>query len=256
MSSLTPSVSTHDSDRPLVELIKLTAGYDNVPVVRDLSLFVDEGEVVALLGPNGAGKTTTLLTISGLLEPLGGECIVLGHPAGSKAPHQLVRSGIAHVPEDRSLFFDLTVHENLRLACVGSRAARRASVGRALELFPSLGGFLDRRAGALSGGEQQMLAIARALASEPRVLMVDEMSLGLAPIIVERLLPILRRVADDYGTGVLIVEQHVQMALNIADRAYVLSHGQLQVSGRASDLAKDREILEVSYLGQTASVNP
>jgi branched-chain amino acid transport system ATP-binding protein len=227
----------------------LTSGYAGVPVVRGLDLRVEAGEVVALLGPNGAGKTTTVLTLSGVLKPIAGEVGVLGEPVPAGRPHRVARRGLAHVPDDRSLFFGLTSRENLRL---GTRPGGGDPVETLLEYFPALESRLDTRAGLLSGGEQQMLAIGRALASRPRALMIDEMSLGLAPVIVQRLLPVVRRVADDLGTAVLIVEQHVDLALTVADRAYVLNHGEVIASGAATDLAGDRELLRTSYLGMSA----
>jgi branched-chain amino acid transport system ATP-binding protein len=236
------------TDRRL-EISGLSAGYDGVAVVRDLTLNVHGGEVVVLLGPNGAGKTTTLLTVSGLLPIISGEVQVLGQSVTHQAAHKIARSGLAHVPEDRSLFFQLTVAENLRLGA----GRGKAEITRALRYFPALEGLMDRRAGLLSGGEQQMLAMGRALTAPPKLLIVDELSLGLAPIIVERLLPVLREVADDTGAGVLLVEQHVDLALAIADRAYVLSHGDLVLAHDAQHLRANRHLLEASYVGGPAA---
>jgi branched-chain amino acid transport system ATP-binding protein len=230
----------------LLSIENLNTGYNGVSVVRGLNLHVNPGEVVALLGPNGAGKTTTLLTTSGLVPIISGDIKVFGKTVQGRRPHMIAREGLAHVPEGRSLFYQLTVAENLRLGA----AKGAADVKKALGYFPALEPIMDRRAGLLSGGEQQMLAMARALTVSPKLLMVDEMSLGLAPIIVERLLPILRQIADQSGAGVLLVEQHVHMALQVADRAYVLSHGELAMEGDAATLRSDRSLIEASYLGK------
>ncbi len=230
----------------LLNVDGLHAGYLGIPAVRDLSLTVGAGEVVALLGPNGAGKTTTLSTISGLLEPISGTVHLAGEEITGRPAYKVARLGLSLVPEDRALFYGLTVRENLRLG----RSEQSLGQGELLEMLPELEKCLGRKAGVLSGGEQQMLAVGRALVGRPRLLLVDEMSLGLAPVIVERLLPILRRIADELETGVLFVEQHIAMALEIADRAYVLNHGDLVLSGSAAELRGRRDLVEASYLGE------
>jgi branched-chain amino acid transport system ATP-binding protein len=237
---------------PALTVAGLEAGYFGSPVIRDVNMHVDSGEVVAMLGPNGAGKTTTLETIAGLNEPMGGTIALHGEQIGGRKTHSLAREGLALVPEGRALFFSLTVKEHLKLA----RSKDGVGLDELLEMLPELEKCLNRKAGLLSGGEQQMLAVGRALVSKPRILMVDEMSLGLAPVIVERLLPILRRVADQLGTAVLFVEQHVALALEIADRAYVLSHGRIVLEGPAEKLRSDRELLAASYLGEAAGGAP
>lgn len=230
-----------------LDVRNLTSGYDGVPVVRNVSLHVDSGEMVALLGPNGAGKTTILSTIAGLLKPISGEVDVLGEPTMNAAPHALVKRGLGLLPEDRGIFFQLTVAENLRL---NDRSKGKISTDQIFEYFPALKPLVRRKAGLLSGGEQQMLALGCKLLADPKVLMVDEMSMGLAPIIFNRLLPILSTIASTSGVGVLLVEQHIHAALRSADRAYILSHGEVVMSGSTEELRSNQELLEASYLGQ------
>jgi branched-chain amino acid transport system ATP-binding protein len=234
----------------VLECHGLTAGYNGVPAVRDLDLAVEPGEVVALLGPNGAGKTTTLLSMSGVIRTLSGTVLACGKPVRGGRSHLTARRGLAFVPDDRSLFFNLTGRQNLRLAM--PRKEARSRIKEVLDYFPALERVLDRRAGLMSGGEQQMLALGRALATKPKVLMVDEMSLGLAPIIVQRLMPTIRRMASELGAAILLVEQHVDLALEVADRACVLDRGTMSLTGKASDLRDRRDLLRASYMGELA----
>jgi branched-chain amino acid transport system ATP-binding protein len=241
----------------------LVAGYDGVPAVHGIDLTVHAGEVVALLGANGAGKSTTLLAVAGLVEIQAGEIEVAGTTTGcattgrattgrstsARRTRRLARAGLALVPEDRSLFPTLTARQTLRVATGRGRAA--AAVDDAVGWFPPLERVLDRPAQLLSGGEQQMLALARALVRRPRALMIDEMSLGLAPLVVDALLPVVRAAASEHGTGVLLVEQHVPAALAVADRGYVLRSGRVAVEGDAATLRADPGLLAASYLGTT-----
>jgi ABC-type branched-subunit amino acid transport system ATPase component len=229
---------------PILRVDGLSAGYDGLPVIRDISLTVAPGEVVAVLGANGAGKTTTLRTISGLLSPVAGTVTLAGQDLGRVRASARARLGIAHVPEGRGIFAGLTVAEHLRLG----HQRERLDADEAYRHFPALSELRHRKAGLLSGGEQQMLALGRALARKPRLLLLDELSLGLAPIIVERLLPIVRR----YGCGVLLVEQHVGLALKGADRGFLLSHGEITTQGAAADLRADHSLIVAGYLGEAA----
>jgi branched-chain amino acid transport system ATP-binding protein len=236
----------------VLELDGLSVAYDRARVVRGLTLTVGRGEVVALLGANGAGKTTTLRAISGLLKPAGGVIRLDGRDLAGVSPTARARLGLAHVPYDRGIFFGLTVAEHFRLDGTDKPGSTggRAEMDAVFERFPALRALRGRKAGLLSGGEQQMLAIGRALSRRPRLLMLDEMSLGLAPVIVDRLLPAVRDAAASYGTAVLLVEQHVHLALKIADRGYILSHGELAASGTARQLSQDGALLAASYLGE------
>jgi branched-chain amino acid transport system ATP-binding protein len=223
---------------PILAARALSAGYGAMPVVRNIDLEVRPGEVVALLGRNGAGKSTTLLALSGELRPLAGDVILDGAPARGGLPER-AQAGLAFIPETRSVFKELTVAENLRLG--------RGPATRALELFPELRDHVNRRADLLSGGQQQILALARALAAEPRVLLADELSLGLAPLIVRRVLDAVRSAAER-GIGVLLVEQHVRQALAIADRAYLLDRGEVALEGSAAEMITHLDEIERAYL--------
>jgi branched-chain amino acid transport system ATP-binding protein len=234
---------------PVLEIDGLTAGYDSAAVIRNLDLEVAPGEVVALLGANGAGKTTTLRVVSGLVRPLEGTIRFEGNDLSRVSAHARARLGIAHVPESRGLFFGLTVADHLRLGYRGERL----DAAVAYRYFPALEPLGNRRCGLLSGGEQQMLAVGRALARHPKLLLLDELSLGLAPIIVERLLPVVRQYAEESGCGVVLVEQHIELALTIASRGYVLSHGEIVLRGDAGELRRNHELLISSYFGEHAA---
>ena len=234
----------------LLDVDDISVSYGPIRALRSVSLRLGEGEMVALLGANGAGKTTTLRTVSGMLAPTHGRIVFDGAPVHGLPSHRVVERGVAHVPEGRELFSAMTVEENLRLGFYSSRANRALYDTRAQEVmgfFPILGERADQAAGTLSGGEQQMLVVARALMSAPRLLMVDELSLGLAPKIVSQLFEILRAV-NERGTAVLIVEQFVHLALGNTDRAYVLRKGEVVAEGRSADLLAD-DSLVASYLG-------
>ncbi len=227
----------------------LYAGYGDVAVLRGVSLTVAAGELVAVVGANGAGKTTTLRAVSGLLRPAGGSIRFAGDPIDRLPPHAVVARGLLHVPEGRKIFPSLSVQENLDLgaylpAVRGRRAERRAEV---YALFPVLAERRRQAAGTLSGGEQQMLAIGRSLMGGPRLLMLDEPSLGLAPLVVDRIFEAVRTI-NRQGVSVLLVEQDVQRALGLADRAYVLEQGRVALSGAAAELVSRDEIRQ-AYLG-------
>ncbi|MCU1345080.1 MAG: transporter related protein [Acidimicrobiia bacterium] len=229
----------------LLELRGVNAGYGRVVAVRDINLTLEPGHVLAIVGPNGAGKTTLLNTIAGLLSPLAGTITLDGAPLPPGHPTTANRSGIVLVPDDRALFFNLTAEKNVELA----RSRGSAPAASMLELFPPLEKRWKIKAGALSGGEQQMLAMARALIQQPRILLVDEMSLGLAPVIIESLLPIVRRIVEGGTSAVVLVEQHVHLGLSVADEVMVLSHGEAILQSDASEVRDRPEMLEDAYLG-------
>jgi ABC-type branched-subunit amino acid transport system ATPase component len=217
----------------------IEVGYGAVAVVRDVSLHVAPGEVVVLLGPNGAGKTTTVKALAGVLPLMSGVTRLRGEPSRASL-HVRARAGVAYVPEERAIISKLSVADNLRLGM--------GTVDDAFAIFPQLERLRSRKAGLISGGEQRMLVLARALAAHPSVVLADELSLGLAPLIVRRLLDTLRTAADD-GAGVLLVEQHARQALQVADRAYVLQRGSLVWQGSASEARSNIDELEGAYLG-------
>jgi len=223
----------------LIEAQGLSAGYGKMAVVRGVDIHVGAGEVVALIGANGAGKTTTLLTLAGELSPLEGTVRFLGKP--TKAPmHVRCRNGLGYVTEERSVIMDMSVADNLKLA--------RVDADVAFGYFPLLERCMGRRAGLCSGGEQQMLSLARALGRKPKVLLADELSLGLAPIIVTNLLQAVRAAADEQGCGVLLVEQHVRQALKVADRVYVMERGRIALTGTAEEVVGQLDRIEAAYL--------
>jgi len=232
----------------MLELQGISAGYSTGTVIRDIDLCVPDHTVVALLGPNGAGKTTLLRVASGLLKPSAGRLVVDGVDMTGRAPHQLSRVGVCHVPEGRGVFAGMSVYDNLRLQAPPS--VDRRAVARVTEVFPQLGGRLSQRAGSLSGGEQQMLALAHAYAAEPKIVLLDEVSMGLAPKIVDEIFDHLKRLATA-GTALLLIEQYVSRALALADYVYILNKGQISFAGEPSELRRS-EILE-SYLGVAAS---
>ncbi|MFV0308228.1 MAG: ABC transporter ATP-binding protein [Desertimonas sp.] len=243
MRATTPTTSAPvATTAPAIEARGISAGYGPQPVIHELDLVAAPGEVVALLGPNGAGKTTTMLTLAGELPVLAGEVVLGGAP--TTAPlYKRAQRGLGFVTEEKSVFMGLTTRDNLKVAGVELDAA--------LEIFPELGKRLDVRGGLLSGGEQQMLSLARGLCREPTVLLADELSMGLAPLIVTRLLTAVRDAADRLGTAVILVEQHVRQALRYADRAYVMRRGRIELSGTAAELHERLDEIEDSYLASS-----
>ncbi|HEV8462166.1 MAG TPA: ABC transporter ATP-binding protein [Gaiellaceae bacterium] len=235
----------------LLEARGLRTGYGRLPVVFNVDLEVGEGEIVALLGANGAGKTTTLRALSGMLPLMAGEVRLDGTSLNGRSPDTIAHAGVVHVPQGRGIFPSLRVDETLRLACAMAGIRRAEVDARVADMYEVFGRLYERRtqlAGTLSGGEQQMLAIARGLIMKPRVLMIDEMSQGLAPTIVQDLFGIVRSLPEQ-GVSVLIVEQFVAHALDVASRAYVLEKGEVAHSGDAAALARDEEFVKGSYLG-------
>ncbi len=233
----------------LLELENVHVYYGNIHALKGISIQVDEGEVVAMLGANGAGKTTTLRTISGLLRPREGGVRLRGESIDTLPPHVIVYKGIGHAPEGRRIFGRLTVEENLMMGAFARADPQgiKEDLDRVFALFPRLKERISQVAGTLSGGEQQMLAIGRALMARPRVLLLDEPSMGLAPVLVEQIFETLKTI-NTQGTTILLVEQNAYMALTIANRGYVLQTGEIALSGKAAELQANEEVRR-AYLG-------
>jgi branched-chain amino acid transport system ATP-binding protein len=233
----------------LLKVSDVSAGYGPIQALRDVSLEVDEGQIVALLGANGAGKSSTLRVISGILRPSAGSVTYLGQHIHRRPPESIVSIGISHVPEGRELFTELTVEENLRLGAYSRRdGSIRDDIDRILTYFPILAERRKQPAGSLSGGEQQMLAIGRGLMARPRLLLLDEPSLGLAPTVVHEIFQIIKTISREEGLAVLLVEQNATMALGVSQHGYVLETGRIALSAEASEL-RDNESVRRSYLG-------
>jgi len=234
----------------VLRLEDVHVAYGEIPALKGVGLEVRQGEIVALLGNNGAGKTTTLRTISGLLVPTRGTLTLEGAPLGGVPPHAVVRRGIAHVPEGRRIFNRLTVRENLTMGAYtrNDTAVIAGDLERVFVLFPRLSERITQTAGTLSGGEQQMLAIGRALMARPRLLLLDEPSMGLAPVLVEQIFDTVRDI-NKQGTTILLVEQNAAMALSVAQRGYVIETGAIVLSGTAAELADNPEVRR-AYLGE------
>jgi len=232
----------------LLELRNITAGYDTGTVLRDVSLTVPDNAVVALLGPNGAGKTTLLRVASGLLRPTSGQILLDGKDVTGQRPFELARAGVCHVPEGRGIFPSLTVRDNLQLQA--SSSGFKAAFAKATTTFPRLGERKEQIAGTMSGGEQQMLALSHAYVSDPSVVLLDEVSMGLAPKIVEEIFEYLHELAQQ-GQAQLLVEQYVSRALQLADYVYILDRGRISFAGEPGEISE--ETIMNSYLGSLAS---
>ncbi|ABV33688.1 MULTISPECIES: ABC transporter ATP-binding protein [Pseudothermotoga] len=234
----------------MLRLSNLTAGYDTVPVIFNISLEVAESELVAIVGSNGAGKSTILKTISGLLKPFSGEIEFLGKKIHKLTPHEIVKLGIAHVPEGRHIFGKMTVKDNLLMGAYTIKDEKKIHklLQDIYDLFPRLKERENQKSETLSGGEQQMLAIARALMADPKLLLVDEMSLGLMPVMVDKVLETLKKINVEKKVAILLVEQKVQEALEIADRGYVIQTGKIVAADSATALLNS-ELVRKAYLG-------
>lgn len=235
------------NNQNVLEMVDVHSYYGQIHALKGISLTVKEGEIVTLIGSNGAGKSTTLRTISGLLAPRSGSVKLRGTEIGGIPAHKVAEMGVAQSPEGRRIFPRMTVLENLQMGAFVHKKVDPADLDRVFELFPRLKERVNQNAGTMSGGEQQMLAIGRALMANPRVLLLDEPSLGLAPVVVEQVFDLLRRLHAE-GVSMLLVEQNARMALAVADRAYVLQTGRIVMSGAAAELAASDEV-RARYLG-------
>ena len=233
----------------MLEVKNVEVAYGKIVAVKDVSLTVNKGEIVTLIGSNGAGKSTTLRTISGLIKPRSGEILFEGNRIDGVPGHDIVGMGICHSPEGRRIFPRMTVRENLELGAFlrNNKAVVAADFERVLTLFPRLKERVEQRAGTMSGGEQQMLAVSRALMGSPKLLLLDEPSMGLAPVLVEMIFETITKIREQ-GITILLIEQNANAALEVADRAYVLESGNVKMSGKASDLRKDDAVTK-AYLG-------
>ncbi|MFC8563272.1 ABC transporter ATP-binding protein [Peribacillus frigoritolerans] len=233
----------------MLKIEDINVYYGNIQSLKGVSMEINEGEIVTLIGANGAGKSTLLKTISGLLKPKQGKVLFEGDSIGGKAAQAIVKLGISHVPEGRRVFANMTVAENLELGAYlrKDKAGIHKDMEKVYELFPRLLERIKQQAGTLSGGEQQMLAMGRALMAKPRLLLLDEPSMGLAPLLVKQIFNIIQEISES-GTTILLVEQNANLALSIADRAYVVETGRIVLSGNAEELTSSEEI-KMAYLG-------
>ena len=234
----------------MLELKNIEAGYGNIPVLKKISIQVKEGEIITLIGGNGAGKSTTLMTIAGILSCRSGEILFCGERINGLAPDQIVKLGISQVPEGRHIFSGLTVQENLDMGAYlrTDKKGIKEDLDYVFSLFPILAERRNQYGGTLSGGEQQMLAMSRALLARPRLLLLDEPSMGLAPIVIQKIFEIIKKVNKDHKTTLFLVEQNAHQALQIADRGYVLENGRITMSDSAGSLMNNREV-QKAYLG-------
>lgn len=235
----------------LLTIEGVAVNYGYVSALRGIDMYVDPGEIITLVGGNGAGKTTTLMSVSGLVDKQAGTVVFDGVDITDMAPHKIVHMGIAHVPEGRDIFADLTVYENLIAGSIGNQHLKKAEIRQLVEeqyaLFPRLKERAEQYGGNLSGGEQQMLAIARGLMMKPKLIMLDEPSLGLAPIVVEEIFELIQKISQ-LGITVLLIEQNASMALSIADRGYVIENGKIVLTGTGKELLVNEDVKK-AYLG-------